>query len=628
MHPVRFRHTTAPLWGGGAILVLLLASAAGAQNPVQNPIQGPVPDPVHEQVVVTAHAGEVPYRTAARSVIVLGRDEIRRLPAHSIADLLAYVSSVDVRSRGAFGTQADFSIRGGTFGQALILVDGFRLNDAQSGHHNADIPVPVGEIDRIEVLLGPGSSIYGADAFGGIVNVITRRGSGRRDVSVAAGQFGLAEGTAAMAGSRNGIEESAAVAASRSGGFEIDRDFRTLSVSSRTTFRGGTRLWASHLAKDFGANGFYGPALSTETTGQTLFVIDGRLPARGGWKGEWQGGYRTHGDRFLYDSTRAGTPSRHRTHAVQGSVRLQRQLAPGTHLTVGGEAGGEAIRSTNLGDHDLNRTSGFAEVQQRVGSRGLIYPGVRVDRYSTFGTAVSPALAATAWLPGQVKLTGSVGRAFRVPTFTERFYSDPNNRGTASLLPERAWAGEGGVDWLGAGPWSAGLTAFHRRDRETIDFVRGSTRERWQAANVGRVETTGVETSVRRRLAASGVVSARYTWIEAAAERPPVLSKYVLEYARHSLGLSAGAALPGGFELGQRIDYRRRRSGVSYWAADARVGRRIGSATVFVEGSNLLDSRYQEIPGVNMPGRWLRAGVVLEKRERPTLPADAPQARP
>lgn len=627
MRPDTFLHTTA-LRGGGVILVLLLASAAGAQNAVQDPIPGPVPDPVHEQVIVTAHAGEVPYRTAARRVVVLGRDEIRRLPAHSIAELLAYVSSVDVRSRGPFGTQADFSIRGATFGQALVLVDGFRMNDAQSGHHNADIPVPIAEIDRIEILLGPGSSLYGADAFGGIVNVITVRGGERRQLSVTGGQFGLAEGTAEIAGGRGGIDESASVAASRSGGFEVDRDFRTLSLSSRTTFHGATRLWASHLAKDFGANGFYGPALSKETTSQTLLVLDGRVPVRGGWQGEWQGGYRTHGDRFLYDSTRAGTPSRHRTHAVQGSVRLERLLGPGTHVTVGGEAGGELIRSTSLGDHDLNRVSAFAEVQQRMGSRVLLYPGIRADRYSTFGSAVSPALAATAWLPGQVKLTGSVGRAFRVPTFTERFYSDPNNRGTPSLRPERAWAGEGGAEWLGAGSWSAGLTVFQRRDRETIDFVRGSIRDRWQAANVGRVETTGVETNVRRRFAGSGVVSARYTWLEAAAARPPVLSKYVLEYARHSLGLSASAALPGGFELGQRIDYRRRRSGVSYWAVDTRLARRIGPASVFVEGSNLLDSRYQEIPGVNMPGRWLRAGIVLEKRERPQLPADAPGARP
>lgn len=618
MRPRSVSGAAAPRRGGGAILLLLLAAPGSAQEP----------PPVREQVVVTAHAAEVPYRTAARTVIVLTADDVRRLPSRSIADLLAYVPSIDVRSRGPAGIQSDFSIRGATYGQALILVDGFRLNDMQSGHHNGDIPVPLAEIDRIEILLGPGSSLYGADAFGGIVNVITRRGGARRALSAALGEFGLAEAAAGIAGTPGGIEASASLAASRSRGFEIGRDFRTLSLSSRATLRGRTRVWASHLAKDFGANGFYGPALSTETTSQTLFVLDGRVPARGGWRGEWQGGYRTHGDRFLYDSTRAGTPNRHRTHSVQGSVRMQRPLGEGTHLTVGGEAGGDVIRSTNLGDHDLLRTSAFAELQQRVGTRVLVYPGVRVDRYSTFGSAVSPALAATAWLPRQIKVTGSVGRAFRVPTFTERFYSDPNNRGTPSLRPERAWAGEAGAEWLGAGAWSAGLVVFHRRERDSIDFVRPSARVPWQAANVGRVETTGVETSVQRRLAGSGLISARYTWLDAAAERPPVLSKYVLEYARHALGLSAGAVLPGGIDIGQRVDYRRRRSGAAYWLAGTRVGRRLGPATLFVEGSNLLGTVYQEIPGVNMPGRWLRAGIVLEKRERTPLPRAATAARP
>ncbi len=247
-------------------------------------------DAVHEHVIVTAHAGEVPYQTLARTVVVLSRDDIRRLPVRSVAELLSYVSSVDVRSRGASGVQADFAIRGSTFGQTLILVDGFRINDAQSGHHNADIPVPVGEIERIEILLGPGSSLYGADAFGGIVNVITRRAGSRRDASVAGGQFGTVETEVGVGAVRGGVDEAVALSADRSGGFEAGRAFRTVALSSRTLFAGGTRLWASYLDKDFGARGFYGPALSTERTSQALFVLDGATRPFGGWKGSWQGG--------------------------------------------------------------------------------------------------------------------------------------------------------------------------------------------------------------------------------------------------------------------------------------------------------------------------------------------------
>lgn len=574
-------------------------------------------DAVQEHVIVTAHAEEVPYQTLARTVVVLTRDDIRRLPVRSVAELLSYVSSVDVRSRGSFGVQADVAIRGATFGQTLILVDGFRINDAQSGHHNADIPVPIGEVERVEILFGPGSSLYGADASGGIVNVITRRAGSRRDVSVGAGQFGTVETDAGVGGVVRGVDESLAFSANRSDGFQAGRSFRTVALSSRTLFSGGTRLWASYLDKDFGARGFYGPALSTERTSQALFVVDGSARERRGWKGTWQAGYRTHGDVFLYDSTRPGTPSDHRSHAFQGSVRLQRLLAERTRVTIGAEAGADRIRSNTLGNHRLARASVFAEVQQRLGSRVFVYPGLRIDRYTTFGGAVSPSLSASGWVSPVLKVSASAGRAFRVPTFTERFYIDPNNRGTPTLVPERAWSYEAGADWLPAPGWVAGVTAFRRLDRDTIDFVRPTAQVPWQAANVGRVATTGTEVTLERRVSGIGVFTARYTHLDAAADVLPVLSKYVLEYARQSIALTGSATLPGRLQLGQRIDYKRRRDGREYWVADTRLARRLGAAMLFVEGSNLLDRRYQEIPGVDMPGRWIRAGIAIGREPAP-----------
>src|SRR5581483_2343882 len=194
--------------------VLLIVLAA-------SPLHGQ--DRVREDVVVTAHAEDVPFETLARDVVVITREDIARLPGRSIADLLAYVG-VDVRSRGPWGVQSDFSLRGATFGQALVLVDGVRLNDTQSGHHNGDIPVPLDAIERIEILLGPGSSLYGADAFGGTINVITRRSSAYRSAGFSGGSNGYVAGQAAMAGTAGRVHEAFAISAERSGGFEIDRD--------------------------------------------------------------------------------------------------------------------------------------------------------------------------------------------------------------------------------------------------------------------------------------------------------------------------------------------------------------------------------------------------------------------
>src|SRR5689334_16682896 len=147
----------------GTAAVLLGSQTAFAQGPFR------------QEVVVTAAATPVELGTVTRTLTIITREQIERLPAHSIADVLRLVSSVDVRARGERGVQTDFAVRGATFGQMLMLVDGVRLNDAQSGHHNGDIPVPLDLVERIEVLHGPGSSLFGADAYGGAVNIITRR---------------------------------------------------------------------------------------------------------------------------------------------------------------------------------------------------------------------------------------------------------------------------------------------------------------------------------------------------------------------------------------------------------------------------------------------------------------------
>jgi len=162
------------------------------------PVAGGQP-PVRETVIVTGHASPEPFRNLSRAVSVLTREQIARLPVRSIAEALQYLASVDVQSRGAMGVQADFSVRGAAFGRTLVLVNGVRINDAQSGHHNGDIPVPLDEVERIEVLYGPGSSLYGADAFGGTINIITRRPDRqRRQFSLSAGQFGFVDGAAAL----------------------------------------------------------------------------------------------------------------------------------------------------------------------------------------------------------------------------------------------------------------------------------------------------------------------------------------------------------------------------------------------------------------------------------------------
>jgi iron complex outermembrane recepter protein len=574
-------------------------------------------DAFRQTVVVTAAARPVELGSVTRLMTVITREQIERLPVYSVADVLRLASSVDVRMRGVHGVQSDFAVRGANFGQMLVLVDGVRLNDAQSGHHNGDIPVPLDAVERIEVLYGPGSALFGADAFGGTVNVITRRAVEQPSLTVQGGSFGLAAGRGQVGFERGAVREALSVSADRSSGFMYDRDFKTTIVRSRTSLGDASGLSFSHLWKEFGANNFYGGnAPSREWTNQTLLAADHRFADVAGWSTSANASYRTHGDRFLFNQLQPQlSDNRHRTHAVLGAFSGARRVGSIGTITVGVEGGGDWIRSTNLGDHSIARVSGFGEWRQEIGPRTQIDGTLRVDRYNEFGTSWSPSAGIGWWPSPMLRLRASAGRAFRVPTFTERYYSDPANLARAEVGPETAWAGEGGADLLIPGGWILQATMFGRADADVIDWLRQTAADRWQTYNIRDVDTRGVELGVRRTLASGSMILAEYTALDIDAAAVNQLSKYVLDYAPHSFVAAAAIPLPGGFSAAPRLEYRRRSRSTGtfdYVLLDARVGKRIGrNFELFVDGINLLDESYQEIAGVAMPGATMSISLAF-----------------
>ena len=590
--------------GTGLVVVgglTALAGAAWAQ------------DGFRETVVVTGAAAPVTLATSTRTVTVITRDEIRSLPVASVADLLRLVPSVDVRARGIRGGQTDFAVRGAGFGQVLVLVDGVRLNDAQSGHHNGDIPVPLDAIDRIEVLHGPGSSLYGADASGGAINIITRRTGAPASFVLEGGSFDLAgvRGRAVVEGAS--VRQSLDGGLSRSSGFMFDRDFESAVIRSHTEIGAKTSLTASFLRKEFGANNFYGPSPSREWTNQTLVALERRADI-GAWALELDTSYRSHGDRFVYrQHDPAFSDNRHRTHEVLGGVRASRAVGDGMRVTVGAEAGGGWIRSSNLGDHETQRISGFGEWRVPVNASIDFDASVRVDSYTEFGTSWNPSMGFGWWPAARVRVRASAGRAFRVPTFTERYYSDPAHRARADIGPETAWSGEVGADLFPTDEWMVRATVFGRADSDVIDWQRETAADRWQTFNVRNVDTVGIEIVVRRAYA-GGFVQGGYTGLGVSAAEVTQLSKYVLDYAPHVVSAAAVFRLTAGVSIAPQLAYKHRtRSGATSddVVVDVRVSRDFGGFELRADGMNLFDTDYEEIAGVAMPGATLSVSLAF-----------------
>jgi iron complex outermembrane receptor protein len=482
-----------------------------------------------------------------------------------------------------------------------------RLNNSQSGHHNGEIPLPSIAIDRIEVVSGAGSAVHGADALGGTINVITRRDA-HALATLAVGQHGLVDGQGSIAGGLLPDNWTAAGWTSRSSGFMFDRDFVLGGGAVRGEAARGLTVDVRHQRRVFGANGFYGNSPSKEWTDQTLGAARWQH-AGAAWTTTSGLVVRNHGDHFRWDINRPGfAENRHRTNAVDVNVVTRRTWRDAT-IAIGGSAGADRVRSSNLGNHDYSRVSGFAEVQVPVTTRATVQTGLRIDDYSTFGHSVSPTASVATSLTSSLRARASAGHAFRIPTFTELFYSDPNSVGRADLRAERGWTLDGGLDWT-RNEWAAAVSVFGRWDEDVIDFVRAGPGARFQATNVRDVTATGVEASVTRRWSRA-LVRVSYAGLRVDAPALTMESRYVLEYARHQTGVSVVAPVAAGARLAVNVDHRLRRDGQSYALVGARLSRTFGRVDLFVDGSNLLNESYREIAGVVMPGRWVSGGVTI-----------------
>ncbi|HVW06042.1 MAG TPA: TonB-dependent receptor [Vicinamibacterales bacterium] len=586
-----------------AAAVPAFAQTSGASSPA-------TPPRMTQEVVVTASLAPESLDALTRSVTVLTREDLDLMGFTSVIDALRFVPGTDARARGPMDVQTDFSLRGATFGQNLMLADGLRLNDSQTGHHNGEIPLPSVAVDRIEVVTGAASATYGSDALGGTINVISRRDA-YQAASVSYGQHGYVDAQGAIGGGVLPAGWMLAGWASRSDGFAFDREFAQGGAALRGSIGRGLTIDVRHQRRAFGANGFYGPSPSKEWTDQTITAL--RWQHTGAtWTTMIDGSAKNHGDHFRWDIARPGfAENHHRTNAGDARVTLARRIGRAT-FTVGGSGGGDWVRSNNLGDHDYARGSVFAEWQSPIRARTSVVAGLRVDTYSTFGTSTSPSFSFVTRVAPNVRLRASAAHAFRVPTFTELYYSDPSNIGNPDLRAERGWSIDGGLDWTHRS-WTGAVSVFGRWDSDVIDYLRATTADRWQAMNVRDVTTRGVEVSASR-LARGVLVRTSYTALDVSAPSVDLLSKYVLEYVRHQAGVSLSVPFAGRMRAAVNVDVRNRivaQAWETYALVGARVSRAFKHADVFVDASNLFDQDYIEIAGVDMPGRWVSAGFTL-----------------
>ncbi|MDI6699239.1 MAG: TonB-dependent receptor [Candidatus Saccharicenans sp.] len=591
----------------GAWIWLILSLAFQTllqENGQDNPVR------VREEKVVVV-ASRLPQKIFGidREVKIVEQSEMRKLPAPSVSDVLRYF--LDSQERGYFGQQTDLSLRGSSFQQVLVLVDGIRVNDLQTAHHNLNLPLPVGALERIEILHGQGSALLGADAFGGAVNFVTgtpeKPGGSLR---TALYDFGTSVVCGQLEFGRKEFSSLLAVEKNKSNGFMEDRDFDLFSAFHKISWQKEQKKLNLMLAggrKEFGAYDFYTPGMglpSREKT-ETSFLAASYETTIHSARFRQVFYFRHHFDRFILDRKRPEyytNETTNRTYGTEFSMSFN-------NLVVGGEFTGEYFDSLRAGHHTAFRSSLFAEKRFSFGQRWQVSAGTRWDYHRLYGSSFSPQLSFAYLLWPQLKLRASAGYSFRAPSYTELYYQDPVNQGNPALKPERGLASEIGSDFVIGEVASFHFSAFVRAERNIIDWIK-SPPGKWVAENLLRRRIQGVELRylIRKKRYNLMFSSAFYHRV---ADDHDLILKYGHKTPQNLTSLMLNVIPLKQTSLLFSCLYKKRPEEKGFFLLDARISRKIGLFEIYFEMKNILDTEYEEVRGVTMPGRWAGAGLEL-----------------
>lgn len=513
---------------------------------------------------------------------------------------------LDLQRRGAPGAQADLSVRGSSYQQALLLIDGVRASDPQTAHHNLDLPFSAGDIETVEVMSGPQAGGLGAGAFGGVVNLRTRRPAADANrAQLGTGDYGAAFGEISCDRIWGNFGQRVSGGRSYFGGARPGTDHAAANLFSRSAYTadwGTLDLSAGYTQKDFGAAGFYSALTRREREStRTRYVSASASVLVLGLSAEPRVYWRAHRDRFSYLYNSAPYANRHDTGLAGAGLTLRRVFGASA-AALGGEYYGEKLDSSNMGEHTAGVSALWGNWESPLAGGFSLGASMRGDRHTSWGWQYSPG-ARLGWESGRgLGAWAAAGRAFRAPSFTELYYNDPGNRGDASLRPEKSASYEAGAKW-GDGATLARAAVYRRDESRLIDWVKPTAGAPWTASNIGDVTVHGLEGIVETALGeARASLAYSFIYKDSACS---YISKYAMRYPRGKGSLTVRSPLAWGMTSSLALSAVKREKEAGYFLADAGLAREFGDLRAALDVTNVLDAGYEEIPGAPAPGRWV-----------------------
>lgn len=591
-----------------------------------------------EEIIVTATRSPTPLSRLPARVETIDRADIE---AEALVSLAEAIGSNAVQAGGA-GQQASVFLRGANSKHVLALFDGVRLNDASTPNAQYDFGLDtLGAIERVEVLRGPASTIYGSDAIGGVVNMIPRRGGAgpfEPFAEAAFGSFGTRRGLIGAAGAAGAVDYGLSAEAFATDGYDIVPQRMATQTGDPdgaeiNTFTGAARINLGALALDglarvrqsnaafdtFSGGAFFDlradDADLENHSAQSLWRLGAETQARRAWR------FRVSGGQVRSDRTETdGGVQTSAAEATQNFADANVRFTSAAAVVTAGLAYERAEIETQPQFADALRVgegqaAAYLTGQTRFAERFDLSGSLRMDHYESFGAQATTALGLVADF-APVRLFASYGAAFKAPSLSERFETSFFNLGNPGLDPERSRAWEIGVDWaaLSGDRLTLGGSLYQTRVQDQIEYAFSQSRN----INIRRAAIDGGEFYAEAAPSSWSSLRLSYAWTDA---RDEMSGARLARRPSQSWSLDARAQASARLGLAFSWAYVGERVDVTYDNAGAFVS---GAGSTPAFGIGALAASFELNQGAEMFARI--DNIADETYEQPAAFAGAPRS--